>query len=114
MKKLRKFLWQIIFFSLNVSGSLPDIEGRKIRPSTQDLIRFLFGRWTVGARLRTGAAVLEVVDSVGDIQTIVITTGVNIAAVMPSGARGAIRIALGLRAAVFEEIDSVLMLALAL
>jgi hypothetical protein len=57
--------------------------------------------------LRTGAAVLEVVDSVGDIQTIVITTGVNIAAVMPSGARGAIRIALGLRAAVFEEIDSV-------
>jgi hypothetical protein len=62
-------------------------------PFISEFCRVLFYRRTVSAGLRTGAAVFKVVDSVGDIQTVIITTGVDISAIMPSGARGAIRIA---------------------
>jgi hypothetical protein len=68
-------------------------KGRIIRPLILNFAKSLFDRRTVGARLRTGAAVLEVVNSVGDIQAVIITTGVDISAIMPSGARRAIRIA---------------------
>jgi hypothetical protein len=73
--------------------SLEKKKGGNIRPLFLNFAGFLFYRRTIGAWLRTGAAVLEVVNPVGDIQTVIITAGVDIAAIMPSGARRAIRIA---------------------
>jgi hypothetical protein len=69
------------------------LKGGYLRPLFLNFAEFLFYRRTVGAWLRTGAAVFKVVDSVGDIQAVIITAGVDIAAIMPSGARRAIRIA---------------------